>query len=92
MTKDNSPENLLKFLESDDSALVIMGLSMTKNIDIPEELNNVLLEISMWDKDQSIKKKASEIIIKKLPNFKKKSTFLDTACILDIVKGKPIRF
>ena len=28
MTEDTSPENLRKFLESDDPALVQMGLSM----------------------------------------------------------------
>ena len=30
MTEDTSPENLRKFLESDDPALVRMGLSMAK--------------------------------------------------------------
>ena len=68
---ENSPENLRKFLESDDPALVMMGLSMAKNIDTPEKLNNVLLDISMWNKDESIRKKASEFIVKKFPNFKK---------------------
>ena len=37
MTEDTSPENLRKFLESDDPALVRMGLSMAKNIDISED-------------------------------------------------------
>ena len=30
MTEDTSPENLRKFLESDDPAMVLMGLSMAK--------------------------------------------------------------
>ncbi len=30
MTKDTSPENLRKFLKSDDLAMVRMGLSMAK--------------------------------------------------------------
>ena len=30
MTEDTSPENLRKFLESDDPAMVRMGLSMAK--------------------------------------------------------------
>jgi HEAT repeat protein len=34
MTEDTSPENLRKFLESDDSALVRMGLSMAKGLDL----------------------------------------------------------
>mgnify|MGYP000081285908 CR=1 FL=1 len=38
MTEDTSPENLRKFLESDDPALVRMGLSMMKNIEIPKDL------------------------------------------------------
>ena len=71
MTEDTSPENLRKFLENDDPALVMMGLSMIKNIDIPETLNNTILEISMWNKDETIRKKASKFIVDKLPQFKK---------------------
>ena len=32
MTEDTSPENLRKFLKSDDLALVRMGISMAKGI------------------------------------------------------------
>ena len=32
MTDDNSPENLRKFLESDDPSMVRMGASMLKGI------------------------------------------------------------
>ena len=35
---ENSPENLLKFLMSNDPALIRMGLSMIKNIEIPKEI------------------------------------------------------
>ena len=35
MTDDASPENLRKFLESDDRALVLMGLSMAKGSGVP---------------------------------------------------------
>ena len=39
MTEDASPKNLRKFLESDDPALVRMGLSMAKGAGVPEELS-----------------------------------------------------
>ena len=42
MTEDTSPENLRKFLESDDPALVMMGLSMAKNIEIPKQQKPIL--------------------------------------------------
>ena len=38
MTDDASPENLRKFLESDDPAMRRMGLSMAKGSGVPEEL------------------------------------------------------
>jgi hypothetical protein len=41
MTENTSPKKLRKFLESDDPALVRMGLSMVKNIDIPEEYKGI---------------------------------------------------
>ena len=34
MTEDTSPENLRKFLESDDPALVRMGIAMAKGAEI----------------------------------------------------------
>jgi hypothetical protein len=37
MTEDTSSENLRKFLESDDPALVWMGLSMAKGR-VPDDL------------------------------------------------------
>ena len=48
MTEDTSPENLRKFLESDDPVMVRMGLSMAKNIDIPEELYTQIFSLSLW--------------------------------------------
>ena len=38
MTEDTSPENLRKFLESEDPAMVMMGLSMAKGSGVPEAL------------------------------------------------------
>ena len=46
MTKnDTSPENLRKFLESDDPALVRMGLSMAKAVN-SDDINVVLIALS----------------------------------------------
>jgi len=47
MTEDTSPENLRKFLESDDPVMVLMGLSMAKNIDLTEEIVIKIFEISV---------------------------------------------
>ena len=44
MTEDTSPENLRKFLESDDPALVRMGLSMAKGTESPEDYHQTLLQ------------------------------------------------
>ncbi len=51
MTEDTSPENLRKFLESDDPAMRMMGLSMAKNIDLSENLKghlNLTLAERLW--------------------------------------------
>ena len=45
MTEDTSPENLRKFLESDDPAMVMMGLSMAKGIDCPVEIKYDIIKI-----------------------------------------------
>ena len=42
---ENSPENLRKFLESDDPALVRMGIAMAKGAEIEvkaEDIENIL--------------------------------------------------
>ena len=44
MTEDTSPENLRKFLESDDPAMVRMGLSMAKGTESPEDYHQTLLQ------------------------------------------------
>jgi len=41
---ENSPENLRKFLDSDDPALVHMGLSMAKGTESPEDYQHTLLQ------------------------------------------------
>jgi len=39
---ENSPENLRKFLENDDPAMVMMGLSMAKGTEVPELLGEII--------------------------------------------------
>jgi len=55
MTEDTSPENLRKFLESDDPALVQLGLSMTKGIDFTEEFLPTILGRYMWGDDKTVR-------------------------------------
>ena len=61
MTEDTSPKNLRKFLESDDPAMVRMGLSMAKGIGVPEELLPTILGLYMWDDDQIVRAAAKTI-------------------------------
>ena len=74
MTEDTSPENLRKFLESDDPALVRMGLSMAKGADVKvaaEDIQNILIgndgaNLSLgleFAKEVGIEDEAIEIII-----------------------------
>ena len=49
MSDDASPENLRKFLESDDRAMVRMGLSMAKGNGVPKVLLPTILGLYMWD-------------------------------------------
>ncbi len=55
MTEDTSPENLRKFLESNDPAMVMMGLSMAKGSGVPEELLGEILWMYMLHDDKTIR-------------------------------------
>ena len=63
MTEDASPENLRKFLESDDPAMVMMGLSMAKN-GMPDELLPEVLDLYMWNDDNTIRTAARAVFTK----------------------------
>ena len=67
MTEDSSPENLRKFLESDDPAMVTMGLSMAKGIGVPEELLPTILRLYMWDDDKTVRASAKSLFFKYAP-------------------------
>jgi len=62
MTEDTSPENLRKFLESDDPVMVLMGLSMAKNIDLTEEIVIKIFEISVSNEVEEIRENANEVL------------------------------
>ena len=68
MTKnENSPENLRKFLESDDPALVRMGLSMAKGSGVPDELLTTILGLYMWNDDKGVRGAAKSVFNKYAP-------------------------
>tara|TARA_Y100000588_G_scaffold388035_1_gene487272 strand:- start:21 stop:1004 length:984 start_codon:yes stop_codon:yes gene_type:complete len=78
MTEDTSPENLRKFLESDDSAMRRMGLSMAKGSGIPEELNYHVLAMTKWDSEEENRKVAKELAQTiKLEDLNTKNEFTD---------------
>ena len=60
-------ENLRKFLESDDPALVMMGLSMAKGSGVPEELLPTILGLYMWDDDNRVRGAAKSMFFKHAP-------------------------
>jgi len=64
---ETSPENLRKFLESDDPALVQMGLSMAKGMGVPEELLPTILGLYMWNDDKTVRDSAKLLFDKYAP-------------------------
>ena len=64
MTDDTSPKNLRKFLESDDPALITMGLSMAKGVGVPEELLPTILRFYMWNNDKTVRDSAELLFFK----------------------------
>ena len=55
MTEDTSPENLRKFLESDDPAMVRMGISLAKGAGITLSWNDLEPFLESWEHPESIK-------------------------------------
>jgi hypothetical protein len=69
---DESLENLRKFLESDDPAMVRMGLSMAKGSGVPlsnsnETLLPTILGLYMWDDDKNVRAAAKSVFTKYAP-------------------------
>jgi HEAT repeat protein len=67
MTEDTSPENLRKFLESDDPAIVQMGLSMAKGGKISDDLLALICGLYMWHDDSTIRSASKSIFMKHAP-------------------------
>ena len=73
MTEDTSPENLRKFLESDDPALIRMGLSMTKGAGVPDEMLGEILWMYIFHDDKTIRAAAKSTFIKLAPEDAKQA-------------------
>ena len=73
MTKDTSPENLRKFLESDDPALVTMGLSMAKGSGVPDDLLGEILWMYMFHGNATIRTAAKSTFMKLAPEDAKQA-------------------
>jgi hypothetical protein len=69
MTEDTSPENLRKFLESDDPALIGMGLSMAKgSADSSGETLGMVLGLYLFHGDKNIRSLAKKTFTKLAPS------------------------
>jgi len=71
MTEDTSPENLRKFLESDDPALRMMGISMAKGLGLPEVLLPIILKLYKVDDNKNIRSAAESLVLTYLIMMKK---------------------
>ena len=70
--KEDTFENLRKFLESDDPALIQMGLSMAKGSRVPEELLPTILKLYMWNDEKTIRANAKSVFNNCAPEDLKK--------------------
>ena len=68
MTEDTSTENLRKFLESDDPATIMMGLSMIKGVGLTEDLIAVIAGLYMWHDSPVIRRKAKKYLFEQAPD------------------------
>ena len=66
MTEYTSPENLHKFLESNDPAMVMMGLSMAK-AGFTEQILPTILRLYMWSNNKNIRATAKTVFSKHSP-------------------------
>ena len=69
MTEDTSPENLRKFLESDDPAMVRMGIAMAKGAGV---------EVTVEDLERFLKSDVSTIKVKSSACFTRYGTSVIT--------------
>jgi len=93
LTKNDSPENLRKFLESDDPAMVRMGISMAKRIDLTEENLGIILGLKLWSEEPEVRKAATIILkedapklLEKTKNWKNTYRMNDLDKLMDIIE------
>jgi len=70
MSKDLN--NLHKFLNAEDSAMILMGLSMAKGIKISTKLLPKILALYLWNEDKNVRANA-KIIFNRYANDEAKS-------------------
>ena len=70
---ENSPENLRKFLESDDPALIQMGLSMAKGSGVPDDLLGEILWMYMFHDDKTTRAAAKATFMNLAPEDAKQA-------------------
>ncbi len=61
---DTSSENFRKFIESEDPALRLMGLSMAKSSGVPEIFYTRVFMLSLWDSEEENRRAAGELVEK----------------------------
>ena len=67
MTND-TPENLRKFLKSDDPAMVNMGLAMAKGSGVSDDLLGLIAGLYMWHDDKTVRAAARSTFSKVAPD------------------------
>ena len=65
-------DNLRKFLDSDDPAMIQMGLSMAMTSEVPDDLLPLILSYYMWHDDKTIRAAAKSTFISLAPDKLKK--------------------
>ena len=65
-------DNLRKFLDSDDPAMILMGLSMAMTSEVPDDLLPLILSYYMWHDDKTIRAAAKSTFISLAPDKLKK--------------------
>ena len=58
-------DNLRKFIRNEDSAMRLMGLSMAKKVDIPDDILDEILWMYLMDEDKRIRATAKSLFIKR---------------------------
>jgi HEAT repeat protein len=67
MPEENTTDNLRRFLESDDPAKVLMGLSMAKGAGADQTLLPPLFALGLWAEQKEIRSKAAQMFKETAP-------------------------